>query len=1127
MKVLLSQQDDQSAKLLQGELQAWGQNWQVETATSAEQFLALAVTGDYQAVIYDLSAEGAAGLPGVRQIRAGAPYAALLVTGCVDSPTAEAEILAEGADVYLVRRPGWPRDLAAELVRVEALRRHPDERTEPEHAVEQLREQHEAALASDPRPVLVLTSTGRIAACNQALADLAGYPGSHLTGRSFASLLLSPACLDQLLSVVREPQQATSALCPGLLSAWREGEDVAAELLIARTQGPYHLCRVRLRRLGDSLEKGVLVIVEEDHQGGVECGEEVGKGLAEAVWDRADVYAVQTDAEGRIVRLGRGWRAARGDRVEHLIGSEVADLLGSQVVDEVRQALRSTDRFHGEVVLEVGESRTESCHLTVTKVGPGATAHCLWLATTWDGRLMRDLTGVMEHGLVGLAEAIGCLEDIQSPEELATKILAAAGRLLPHDAGICRLDLGGDSGGHEVLQSSTGLIPGGAESVGERLGRLLQSGGLPPESIVFPDLNEYCRRGSEVSLQLALAAEGLTSAIWVPIRVGGVPAGFVFLGSWRKGSFSPWLQPMLDMLSAEIGRVAAAVSLSSRAQLATNLAQQLLRISVALNSRDNLAEVLRRVAEAAASIGGGSYCWVEALSERADRFENTFQHCPDEEIARELYAEISRTAWHAVETQAPTQAQVKVASGSRYWIVAVPLRAEGQVVGAMTLGHPRERRFDAAVVSALQVLATQAATAVRSTQLLALAAERTRRMEAAAVQAREEETRSRTVLQAAASVTESRDLRETIIQIARSAAQEIGFERVRVFLADHQTRALHGRAEAYGDGSVLNIDSQTIPLRAGADLLADAALGSAPYLMCSASAESQGGSSGYEQLIMPLRWHDELIGIIAADNRSSRRGISTQQTRLLRALATLAAVAIERGRMDELRHQLVSTVSHELRRPLSSIQAYGELLLDEDAGPINEEQRVYLERVQESCARLEGMIEDLLAWSKLRAGRITVDRHPSDVWRVIRDVAEELAPQARQAEVNLSLHTTGDLPPVDTDTSLLEQVLSNLVENAIKYNRPGGQVTVSVRSSPEGAVIEVSDTGPGIPPEFRGRIFEEFERGPRELHGRTEGTGLGLSIAARLTEYLGGSLQLDSTVGEGSTFAVRLPYARS
>jgi signal transduction histidine kinase len=109
---------------------------------------------------------------------------------------------------------------------------------------------------------------------------------------------------------------------------------------------------------------------------------------------------------------------------------------------------------------------------------------------------------------------------------------------------------------------------------------------------------------------------------------------------------------------------------------------------------------------------------------------------------------------------------------------------------------------------------------------------------------------------------------------------------------------------------------------------------------------------------------------------------------------------------------------------------------------------------------------------------------------------------------------------------LLQQVLSNLVENAIKYNHAGGRVEMRLRGEAHGAVIAVTDTGPGIPPEFRGKIFEEFERGPRELHGKAEGTGLGLPIAARLTEYLGGSLELESTVGGGSTFSVKLPYAR-
>ena len=1050
MKVLLSDQDRQSAERLQREIEAGDSAWQVEIATSTEEFETLAATGEYQVVVWELSSPGAAGLVSLRRIRAAAPGAVLLVSAFPGGEALAAQTLSEGADAYLMQRPGWSDDLLAMLAQVEKTGQAPapdptplpcapecaaslegggEWGAQPEWQGEPA--QQKAFLDRAPRPLLVLTPTGRIEACNQAAADLTGYSRPSLRGQAWSEFLLTPASGASLLAALGDPTQELPAPGPGLLEARREGEGLAAELLVAGSEGQYRLYTAHLRPLPAALPAALLVSLDREEPA------------------PAAARAEQNGARGK----GQGETKTRG-------ASDAAR------VAQLEDALRN------------------------------------------------------------LTEAVRCLESVRAPHDLPAQVLEAVAHLVDCDTAVCRMDLACNGEGRQQGQASVGLAEADAASVAERLETLLHGGNLPRQPLIVADLEELRRRGSEVALQLTLGGAGVASAVWIPVILAGEPVGFVFLGSRSKEAFPTWLQPVLDLFGAEVGRAAAAATVFYQMQLSASLAQQLLRISVALNAHDDLEDVLRRVSEAAVSISGGACCWVEILDEQAQQFVSTHRHCPDPHLARDLYVEVHRVAWQAVEMQAPAQTETQVPAGTQYQIIAVPLRAEGRVVGVMTLAHLAGRRVGSLALNALQVLATQAATAVRNMQLLALAAERTRRMEAAAIQAREEETRARTVLQAAASVTESRDLKETITQIARSAAQEIGFERVRVFLADHQAGVLEGRAEAYSDGSVLDIDAQTIPLRAGADLLADVALSSAPYLMYSVTGDEQDEGAGYEQLLMPLRWQGDLVGIIAADNRSSRRSISSQQTRLLRALATLAEVAIERARMDEARHQLVSAMSHELRRPLASIQAYNELVLGGDAGPVNEEQRMYLRRVEEGCGRLARMIEDLLNWSKLRSGRVTVDRKLWDLRDAVQEVARELEPKAGAASVELVVDVTERLPRVETDPNLLIQVLSNLVENAIKYNHPGGRVQVRLRAEDHAAVIEVTDTGPGIPPEFRGKIFEEFERGPRELHGKTEGTGLGLPIAARLTEYLGGSLELESKVGEGSTFKVKLPYAR-
>jgi len=247
--------------------------------------------------------------------------------------------------------------------------------------------------------------------------------------------------------------------------------------------------------------------------------------------------------------------------------------------------------------------------------------------------------------------------------------------------------------------------------------------------------------------------------------------------------------------------------------------------------------------------------------------------------------------------------------------------------------------------------------------------------------------------------------------------------------------------------------------------------------------------------------------------------------------------------VERLRTQLVSAVSHELRTPLAAIRAYNELLLDGDAGPINDEQRLFLERIELTCLQLDRMVEDMLDLSRLRAGEMPVPRQPVDVLAVIEHIIDTLSPEAARREVTIREDASGNLPQISSNADRLAQVLFNLVGNAVKYVGAGGEVVVRAlvgrgrdcvtaatgRGAPTSAlrdefclVIEVTDNGPGIAPEDIDRIFEEFYRG-RLTEGETKGSGLGLAIAMRLTGLLGGELSVESTPGQGSTFRLLFP----
>ncbi len=234
-------------------------------------------------------------------------------------------------------------------------------------------------------------------------------------------------------------------------------------------------------------------------------------------------------------------------------------------------------------------------------------------------------------------------------------------------------------------------------------------------------------------------------------------------------------------------------------------------------------------------------------------------------------------------------------------------------------------------------------------------------------------------------------------------------------------------------------------------------------------------------------------------------------------------------RLAEIRKDLVANVSHELKTPLTAIRGYAETLEDGALGDA-EVASGFVRRILEQCARLEALLRDLLTLSRLESrrgpdGRPPRDREAVDLGELARRAVEVLATQARTREVELSLDAAAPLPAVDGDREELERLLLNLVENAVKYNRPGGEVGVRLLADGAEVVIEVRDTGIGIPDDARSRIFERFYRVDKGRSRDQGGTGLGLSIVKHAARTHGGRVEVESRLGVGSVFRVRLPHA--
>ena len=225
----------------------------------------------------------------------------------------------------------------------------------------------------------------------------------------------------------------------------------------------------------------------------------------------------------------------------------------------------------------------------------------------------------------------------------------------------------------------------------------------------------------------------------------------------------------------------------------------------------------------------------------------------------------------------------------------------------------------------------------------------------------------------------------------------------------------------------------------------------------------------------------------------------------------------EREQREALRREFTANVSHELKTPLTAILGTAEILENGLVKPGDIPH--FAGNIRREAQRLIGLVNDIIKLSRLDEGGPTAQWETVDLYRTAEDVLEQLRPAAERKQVTVTLE--GGAAPVRGVPQIVEEIVYNLCDNAVAYNRIGGSVAVTVSAGTEGGRIAVSDTGTGIPREARERVFERFYRVDKSHSGG--GTGLGLSIVKHGAAYLGARVELDSEPGRGSTFTVTFP----
>jgi two-component system sensor histidine kinase KdpD len=304
--------------------------------------------------------------------------------------------------------------------------------------------------------------------------------------------------------------------------------------------------------------------------------------------------------------------------------------------------------------------------------------------------------------------------------------------------------------------------------------------------------------------------------------------------------------------------------------------------------------------------------------------------------------------------------------------------------------------------------------------------------------------------------------------------------------------------------------------------------------------------------MIPLKIGQRVVGVVRLvieDNpryftQENRLGVdpehSNSTTAFFWTFLNQATSIIERARLrneslqiellrrtDELRAALLSSVSHDLRTPLSSIKAAASSLLQQDVKWDEESQRSFALAIENEADRLNRLVGNLLDMSRIEGGALKPEKEWYPVDELIHDVLGHMQPllQGRPVMTNLP----DDLPPVELDYLQMDQVLTNLIENAVRYTPPGSPIELSARLDGEQMVISVADRGPGIPVKDRERIFDKFYRvlGTQNKSARITGSGLGLAVSKGLVEAHGGHIWVENREGGGAVFSFTLPVGKA